>query len=83
MTILPSDANLSVTFEWNVLLDLSREAATKTFSPLVTELLLQVLSQSTWAMTIWVIHDDKGVGDIPGVQGVQGGSVGSAQLRLD
>ena len=83
MTILPSDVNLSVTFEWNVLLDLSREAATKTFSPLVTELLLQVLSQSTWAMTIWVIHDDEGVGDIPGIRGVQGGSVGSAQLRLD
>ena len=83
MTILPSDANLSVTFEWNVLLDLSGEAATKTFSPLVMELLLQVLSQSTQAMTIWVIHDDEGVGDIPGVRGVQGGSVGSAQLRLD
>ena len=83
MTILPSDANLSVTFEWNVLLDLSREAATKTFSPLVMELLLQVLSQSTRAMTIWVIHDDEGVGDIPGIRGVQGGSVGSAQLRLD
>ena len=83
MTILPSDANLSVTFEWNVLLNLSGEAATKTFSPLVMELLLQVLSQSTRAMTIWVIHDDEGVGDIPGVRGVQGGSVGSAQLRLD
>ena len=83
MTILPSDVNLSVTFECYVLLDLSGEAATKTFSPLVMELLLQVLSQSTWAMTIWVIHDDEGVGDIPGVRGVQGGSVGSVQLRLD
>ena len=39
-----SDANDAlVTFEWNILLDLSGEAATKTFSSLVTELLLQVL----------------------------------------
>ena len=34
-------------------------------------------------MTIWVIRDCKGVGDIPGVRGGFGGSVGSAQLRLD
>ena len=33
----------AVTFEWNVLLDLSGEAATKTFSLLKVELLLQVL----------------------------------------
>ena len=31
-------------------------------------------------MTVWVIRDDEGVGDIPGVQGVQGESAGSAQL---
>ena len=37
------------------------------------ELLLQVLSESARALTVWVIHGDKGVGDIPGVQGVQGG----------
>ena len=30
-------------FEWNVLLDLSRGAATKMFGSLVTKLLLQVL----------------------------------------
>ena len=30
-------------FEWNVLLDLSGGAATKTFGSLVTKLLLQVL----------------------------------------
>ena len=71
----------SVTFEWNVLLDLSGEAATRTFGSLVMELLLQILSQSTRAMTVWMIHDDEGVGDIPGVRGVQGGSVGSAQLK--
>ena len=45
---------------------------TEMFSSLVTEPLLQVLSQSTRAMTVWMIHGDKGVGDIPGVQGVQG-----------
>ena len=32
--------NSHVTFEWNVLLDLSGEAATKTLSSLMTELLL-------------------------------------------
>ena len=37
------------------------------------ELLLQVLSQSARAMTVWMIRGGKGVGDIPGVQGVQGG----------
>ena len=42
-------------------------AATKTFSSLTTELLLQVLGQSTWAMTVWVIRGDEGVGDIPGI----------------
>ena len=60
-------------FEWNVQLDLSGEAATKTLSSLKTELLLQVLSKSTRMLTIWVIRGDEGVGDIPGVQGVQGG----------
>ena len=37
------------------------------------ELLLQVLSESARALTVWVIRGDEGVGDIPGVQGVQGG----------
>ena len=58
--------------KWNVLLDLSGKAATKMFSSLVTELLLQILSQSIRAMTVWMICGDEGVGDIPGVQGVQG-----------
>ena len=35
------------------------------------ELLLQVLGQSTRAMAIRVIRGDEGVGDIPGVRGVQ------------
>ena len=45
-----------VTFEWNVLLDLSGGAATKMFSSLKTELLLQVLGKSTWTVTIGMIH---------------------------
>ena len=56
-----------VTFEWNVRLDLSGKAATKTFSSLMMELLLQILGQSARAMTVWMICDGKGVGDIPGV----------------
>ena len=72
-----------VTFKWNVLLDLSGGAATKVFCSLVTELLLQVLSESARAVAIWMIRGDKGVGDIPGIRGGSGGSAGSAQLRLD
>ena len=66
-------------FEWNVLLDLSGGAATKMFCSLMTELLLQVLCESTGILTIWVIHGDEGVGDIPGIRGGFRGSVGSAQ----
>ena len=58
---------VDVTFEWNVLLNLSGWAATKTFSSLMMELLLQILSQSTRAMTVWMIRGDKGVEEIPGV----------------
>ena len=50
-----------------MLLDLSGEAVTKTLSSLKTELLLQVLSESTRTVTVWVIRGDEGVGDIPGV----------------
>ena len=59
-------------FKWNVLLDLSDEAATKTFGSLKMELLLQIFSESTRALTVQVIRGDEGVGDIPGVRGVQG-----------
>ena len=61
-----------VTFELNVLLNLSCGAATKTFGSLNAELLLQVLCKSTWVMTVRVIRGDEGVGDIPGIRGVQG-----------
>ena len=39
----------------------------------MTELLLQVLGQSTRAMAVRVICGDEGMGDIPGIRGVQGG----------
>ena len=58
-----------VTFGLNVRLDLSGEATTKSLSSLYTELLFEVLSKSTWTVTIQVIRGDEGVGDIPGVQG--------------
>ena len=66
-------------FELNARLDLSGEATTKSLSPLGTELMLQVLSESTWTMRVWVIRGDEGVGDIPGVRGVSGEPAGSAQ----
>ena len=63
----------------NVRLDLSGEATTKSLGSLGAELVLQVLGESTGTMTVWVIRGDKGVGDIPGVRGVSGESVDSAQ----
>ena len=52
---------------------------TKSFRPLQTEFLLQVLSKSTQTMAVRVIRGDEGMGDIPGVRGDSRGSVGSAQ----
>ena len=54
-------------------------ATTKSLSSLEAELMLQVLSESTWIVRIWVIRGDEGVGDIPGVRGVSGEPAGSAQ----
>ena len=62
----------NVTFKWNVLLDLSGKAATKTFGSLVVKLLLQILSQSTRVVTVWMIRGDEGVGDFPGIRGGSG-----------
>ena len=45
------------------------------------EPLLQVLSKSTWTVAVQAIRGDEGMGDIPGVQGGSGESVGSVQLR--
>ena len=75
----PEETIRLVTFELNTLLDLSGRAVTKSFSLLMTELLLQVLCKSTQTMAIWVIRGDEGVGDIPGVQGGSGEPAGSVQ----
>ena len=75
--------HLDVTFELNVLLDLSWQATTKSLSPLQTKLVLQVLSESTRTMAIRVIRGDEGVGDIPGVQGGSRGGLKIVHNRLD
>ena len=67
--------SLLVTFELNARLDLSGKATTKSLSSLGTELLLQVLSESTWTVRIRVIRGDEGVGDIPGIHGDSRGSL--------
>ena len=66
---------IGVTSELNVWLGLSRQAMTKSLSPLCMELLLEVLSESTWTMAVRVIRGDEGVGDIPGVRGGSGGGL--------
>ena len=47
---------------------------TKSLCLLQMKLLLQVLSESTGAMAIWMIRGDEGVGDFPGVRGGSGGA---------
>ena len=59
----------AVTFGLNVRLDLSWEATTTSLCLLVSELLLEILGESTWAVTVRVIRGGGGVGDIPGVRG--------------
>ena len=71
-----------VMFKWNVLLDLSREAATKSFGVLGTEFSLKVLSKSTRAMAIRVICCGRGRGRYPRCTRWFRGSVGSAQRDL-
>ena len=67
-----------VTFELNAQLDSSWQATTKSLCSLGTELLLQVLCESTWTVAVRVIRGDEGVGDIPGVRG---GSRGRSEDR--
>ena len=63
-----------VTFGLNVRLDLSGKAMTESLGALCTKLVLQVLCEATWAVTIWVIRGDVGVGAFPGVRGGSGES---------
>ena len=69
----------SVMFELNARLDLSRQATTKSLRLLGTELMLQVLSESTRTVTVRVIRGDEGVRDIPGVRGGSGESADLVQ----
>ena len=61
----------------DVTFGLSKVAATKTFGTLLMQLVFEVLGESTWFRVIQVIQGDMGMGDIPGVQGGSGESVGS------
>ena len=58
-TLSSLSASTLVTFEWNILLDLSGKAATKSFGSLGVEFSLKILSESSRAMTVWVIHDGR------------------------
>ena len=53
-------------------------ATTSLFGTLYLKLALQVLSEGGWTLSVRVVQGCEGVGDIPGVRGVQGGSVCSA-----
>ena len=53
-------------------------ATTPLFGTLRSKLALQVLSEDGWIVSVWMVQGCEGVGDIPGVRGVQGGSVCSA-----
>ena len=50
---------------------------------LYLKLTLQILSESYWFVGIGMVQGCEGMGDIPGIQGVQGGSAGSVVTRLD
>ena len=53
-------------------------ATTPLFGTLYSKLALQILGEDRWTLSVWMVQGCEGVGDIPGVQGVQGGSVCSA-----
>ena len=58
-------------------------ATTSTLCTIYFKLTLQILSESYWFVGVGMVQGCKGVGDIPGIQGVQGGSAGSVVTRLD
>ena len=65
-----------VTFGLNVRLDLSGKATTELLCALGTKLLLKILGEGTRTVAVWVIRGDEGVGDVPGVRGDSGESLG-------
>ena len=42
---------------------------------LYLKLMLQILCESSWFVGVWMVQGCEGVGDIPSIRGVQGGSV--------
>ena len=48
---------------------------------LYLKLTLQILCESCRFMGVWMVQGYKGVGDIPGIQGVQGGSSVKKEAR--
>ena len=45
------------------------------FSTLYLKLPLQILGEGCWLVGVWVVQGCEGVGDVPGILGVRGGSV--------
>ena len=72
-----------VTFGLNVRLDLSGKATTKSLGLLSAQPVLEILGESTWAVTVWVIRGDEGVGDFPGVRGGSGEVCRFCARKLD
>ena len=54
-------------------------ATASSLGTLYLKLVLQILSEGGGALSVWVVQGCEGVGDIPGVRGVQGGSAGSVR----
>ena len=50
-------------------------ATTSVLCTLYLKLTLQILSESSWFVGVRMVQGYEGMGDIPGIQGVQGGSV--------
>ena len=46
---------------------------------LFLKLVLQILSESSWLMGVWMVQGCEGMGDIPGIQG---GSSGICMFKV-
>ena len=58
-------------------------AATLMLSSLLVQLLLQVLCESIWFVTVRMIQGCEGVRDVPGIQGGSGGICKFCNRQLD
>ena len=71
-----------VMFKWNIRLDLSRVAATKSFGALLAQLPFEVFGESTRALCVGMIHGERRRGRYPRRTRWFKGSVGSAHFDL-